>query len=57
MTAQLVMAGNGGHRGWLHEEAVTMATKTGRRASRWWQAAAAIAGGLNEGGQSASSAE
>ena len=49
MTAQLVMAGNGGYRGWRHEEAVTMATKEGRRAHRWWQAAAATAGGSMKG--------
>ena len=39
MTAQSVMAGNGGHRGWRHEGAVTMAPKEKR------ESASVVAGG------------
>ena len=46
MKAQAVVARNGGYRGWRHEGAVAMPTKEkDRRARRWWQAAAATAGG------------
>ena len=51
MTAQSVVARNGGYRGWRHERAVTMAPKKERRARRWWQAVAATAGGWRAAGE------